>query len=343
MWRAGQVSLVTGPEIDALLAAQDGVVCRRQVLACGDGDHDIRRRLRRREWASVHVGVYVDHTGPLTWTQRAWAAVLVHPRAALTGASALRALGLTRHDRPDDPIRVVVPAGRPADAVAGVVAQRCAAYDVVALTVKSPPRVTVEHAALSVAGQTHDEDAAVAVLADVCQARLTSAARLASHLATLPRLRHRRLLALVLDDLASGAYSALERRYLARVERAHGLPTAARQRRVRPGRSVAYRDVDYLEHGVVVELDGRLAHGAPGQRWADLDRDIDSVVVGDVTVRAAWGQVLQPCRLAAAVGRLLQARGWSGAAHPCGPGCPVGVPRVETGRVLSHLVTENPR
>ena len=93
---------------------------------------------------------------------------------------------------------------------------------------------------------------------------------------------------------------------------------------MRPGRTIAYRDVDYRVQGVVVELDGRLAHGAAGQRWADLDRDIDSVVAGDVTLRAGWGQVLQACRLADAVGRLLRARGWSGAPRPCGPGCPVG-------------------
>lgn len=310
-------------EVDRLLWAQDGVICRRQVLACGGLDHDVRRRLRRREWAGVHPGVYVDHTGPLTWRQRAWAAVLVHPQAALTGASALRAVGLTRHDREVDPIQVVVPARRPVDHVAGVVARRCAAYDEVVLAVKSPPRVTVEHAALTVAGLAGREDAAVAVLADVCQSRLTSAVRLGDHLATLPRQRHKALLGHVLEDVATGAFSALERRYLRHVERPHGLPTATRQRRVRPGRSVAYRDVEYAGLRVVIELDGHLAHGATGQHWADLDRDIDSVVAGDVTVRAGWGQVLEGCRLAAAVARLLRARGWDGAARACGPRCPV--------------------
>ena len=42
---------------------------------------------------------------------------------------------------------------------------------------------------------------------------------------------------------ASGAYSALERRYLVRVERPHGLPTGARQRRVPDGwRTTYFRD-----------------------------------------------------------------------------------------------------
>jgi hypothetical protein len=86
---------------------------------------------------------------------------------------------------------------------------------------------------------------------------------------------------------------------------------------------VAYRDVDYRRHGVVVELDGRLGHEDQVDRWADMDRDIDAVVSGDVTLRAGWRQVLSPCRLGVAVGRLLVARGWRGRPVPCGPGCAV--------------------
>ena len=35
----------------------------------------------------MHNGVYVDHTGPLTWLQRAWAGVLAVWPAALTAES----------------------------------------------------------------------------------------------------------------------------------------------------------------------------------------------------------------------------------------------------------------
>ena len=44
--------------IAELLAQQCGVICRRQVLACGGTDNDIERLVRRREWATVHPGVY---------------------------------------------------------------------------------------------------------------------------------------------------------------------------------------------------------------------------------------------------------------------------------------------
>ena len=45
-----------------LLDLQTGVVTRRQALAAGLAAHDIRRLLRRREWAVPATGVYVTHT-----------------------------------------------------------------------------------------------------------------------------------------------------------------------------------------------------------------------------------------------------------------------------------------
>lgn len=138
-----------------------------------------------------------------------------------------------------------------------------------------------------------------------------------------PRLKHRRFLLEVLEDVATGAYSVLEHRYLTRVERPHGLPTARRQRRVRPGRSAAYRDVEYTIIGLVVELDGQLGHELALDRWDDFDRDIASLVAGDTTVRVGWGQVLEPCRLAFSIARIMRALGWRGRPHPCRRGCPV--------------------
>ena len=77
--------------LQPILKAQTGVISRRQVLDCGLDDSDIARLIRRREWARVHDGVYVDHTGPPSWDQRAWAAVLFHWPAVVSGRSALAA------------------------------------------------------------------------------------------------------------------------------------------------------------------------------------------------------------------------------------------------------------
>jgi hypothetical protein len=173
----------------------------------------------------------------------------------------------------------------------------------------------MEPAALTVASQARTEDAVVAVLADVCQRGRTTPGRLLTALEGKPRLVHRRLMGTILDDVAQGSCSALERR-------PHGLPTATRQRRVRPGRRSCFRDVEYGELAIVVELDGRLGHEGVRDRWLDLERDLASLLVGDLTVRLGWGQVLEPCRLALAVGSLLVARGWTGRPRTCGPDCP---------------------
>ena len=67
-WHLGQV--------EHLAWVQDGVVARRQILDAGGTDGDITRLLRRRELTQVYRGVYVNHTGRLSWTQRQWAGLL---------------------------------------------------------------------------------------------------------------------------------------------------------------------------------------------------------------------------------------------------------------------------
>jgi hypothetical protein len=189
--------------------------------------------------------------------------------------------------------------------------------------------VRLEHALLDVASDACDDATAIAVLADACQSGRTTPARLADRLRLRVRLPRRKFLLLVLEDVANGTYSVLEHRYLTRVERPHGLPTAKRQRRVKPGRSAGYRDVEYLGTATVVELDGRLGHQWQQDRWGDLDRDVDSAVGGDLTVRLGWRQVLDPCGTAVRVARVLAARGWTGTLRPCGPGCAAATRRRE--------------
>ncbi len=285
----GDHRCMLGPVVDDLLELQCGVIARFQALEAGLSDHDVRRLVRRREWARVHPGVYVDHTGPLTWIQRAWAAVLVAWPAALTHDSALRVVDGPgrRRRRPDDPIHVAVDRQRAFRAPPGVVAHRLAHFEAKVLSITHPPRVRIEHAAIDVAAEAPDDLTAVAVLADLVQ----------------------------------GTCSLLERDYLDLVELAHGLPRAQRQVR-ESRRGLLYRDVVYVDYGVVVELDGRLFHDSAQARDLDLERDLDAAVAALLTVRLGWGQAhVRPCDTAVRVGRLLQQRGWTGDVRPC-PACP---------------------
>jgi hypothetical protein len=296
------------------------VIARRQLLAAGADDLLIARMVRRREWVRVHPGVYVDHTGPLTWDQRAWAAVLYAAPAALAGRSALRAHRLRGHDIDDD-IHVVISHDRKVRRRPGVRIERLRDFDRAVQANLSPPRVRVEHALVRVASAARTVDAAVAVLADGCQSRRTTAPRLADELRSTLRLLRRGLLLAIVDDVATGSLSVLERRYLRHVERAHGLPRGTRQQPDRTRSRASQCDVEYVDQALLMELDGRLGHEWAVDRWDDLDRDLDAATSGRLTLRAGWGQVLQPCRLARVVALVLAARGWTGAARACGPRC----------------------
>lgn len=323
-----------------VLSAQEGVISRRQALDAGLDDNDLERLLRRREWARVHPGVFVDHTGASTSAERAWAGVLACWPAALAGSSALQAHGLRLTDHSAhllssrsaavDPVHVAIDHSRRVQPPAGVLLVRRAGFACRALMHLSPPRLRLEEALLDVAASAPNEASAVAVLADACQDGRTTPSRLAETLSGRGRLTHRRTLMAVLTDVAAGALSAFEHRYLVDVERRHHLPAALRQSRrvVRGG--VTFRDVEYREQATVIELDGRLVHSRTRRLWADLSRDIEAAIAGEVSLRLGWGHVLEPCRTAEQVDRLLRSRGWSGQAWACGPTCAVGrrlVPR----------------
>ncbi|MGV0806112.1 type IV toxin-antitoxin system AbiEi family antitoxin domain-containing protein [Mycolicibacterium setense] len=301
-------------DVDDVLGQQDGVISRGQALAAGLAEHEIRRLLRRNEWARVHAGVYVGHTGPLTWSQRAWAAVLYAAPAALCFESALK---------PDTlPIHVAVARQRSMLAEpAGVRIHRVAHLQERVLWNVSPPRMRYEEAALDVACQAKSELDAIAVLANACQSRRTTARRLLHTLDTRGRVRRRRWLRAVLVDIADGTCSVLEHGYLVRVERPHGLPRAIRQKRSTSSVGVCYRDAEYGER-VVVELDGRVFHDSATRRDADFERDLDAAVDGRSTVRLSYGQVFdRPCQTASKIALVLQRHGIAVAGHPCGPGC----------------------
>lgn len=302
-----------------LLHRQHGVLSRAQALAGGLPEHDVRRRIRRREWVVVHPGVYVEHTGPLTTHQRHWAAVLAMAPAALSHASAL---AVATGAPPPAVIHVMVDRDRVVAPPGGVVRHRVAGFESKLHPAASPPRQRLEEAVLDVAAESQRDLDAVAVLCEVVGARRTTPARVRAALDARSRLSRRALLGQVLDDLEAGACSALEQGYLRRVERPHGLPTAGRQVRA-SGRGTVYRDVEYRPWGLLVELDGRAFHTSVRDRTRDLGRDLAAAVAGQETVRLGWGQVYAgACATAAAIGALLRRRGWPGeptACADCGP------------------------
>ena len=304
-------------ELEHLLTrVQDGVVSRRQLRELGARDHDIVRLIRRRDLVAVHPGVYVNHTGKLTWVQRAWVAVLACWPAALCHESAL----------PNPPaagaIHVAIDHRRSVRPPARVVVHRMADFDERITWRRSPPRVMLEHAAIDVVLGTTSVADRFRVFADACQTRETSPAAIARALTTRIRVPDRSLLVELLHDLDTGACSVLERGYLD-LERRHGLPEASRQRPDHLAGRTIYRDAPYANFGVKIELDGRAFHDNAAARDRDAERDLDTLVTDDsTTVRLTYGQVFdRGCQTIAKVAALLERRGWPGPFVRC-PGCP---------------------
>ncbi|WP_182379444.1 hypothetical protein [Nocardioides sp. WS12] len=316
-------------DIDDLLDRQDGVIARHQVLARGHSPAFVARKVRRRDLVTVHPGVYVNHTGPLVWRQRAWAAVLACWPAALSGWSAIRAHegpGRRRFDD-DRPIEVMVRHGRRPPLLDGVRARESRRFEESAQLHLSPPRQRYDDAIIELADRASNELDMIAVLADACGGRRTTAARLLSRMEQMSRLARRALMEAVLQDVADGTCSVLEHGYLTRVERAHELPRGLRQVAARgeDGRRM-FRDVVYggsrPRWRQIVELDGRLGHDSATDRDRDMERDLDAALGLEDTVRLGYGQVFaRSCSTAERVGRLLQMRGWAGEPSQC-PECP---------------------
>lgn len=298
-----------------LVDVQSGVVSRRQLVEAGATDVDIRRWVRRRDLVRVHSGIYVNHTGPLSWSSRAWVAVLFHWPAALSHESAVNLAG--------DPVHVAVDATRKAvTRLPGVRVHRLAGLQDRVLWNMGPPRVRFEDALLGLVSAAPTRADAMALVADACRRRRTTPLRVAHELEMRTRVRNRAWMSDVLAEAAAGVQSLLESGYRRRVERAHALPRGEGQRRQVTVDGVVYRDVSYRRLRAVVELDGRLGHEDSRDRWNDMDRDLLAATEELLTVRLGWRHVeVTPCRTAARLAVVFRARGWRGSPRRCGPGC----------------------
>jgi len=307
-------------DLDARIKHQDGLISRRQALGHGLSVTDIKRRVRRREWVAVHPGVYVNHTGELTWRQRAWAAVLAGgPGAALCLDSALRAHeGPGRKQFDASTIHVAVPHGRRLLVPEGVRLHQVVDLSSRVQWNKTPPCTKYDDTVLDLASRGTTLTS-VARLADACGSRRTTAARLRGRLDERKRIPQRDWLRSVLSDVADGTCSVLEHGFLDLVERPHGLPPGERQAVRDLGNGRVYRDVDLPDLGMRIELDGKLFHTSTEDRDRDLERDLDSVVEEDgTTIRLGFGQVYdRPCSTAAKLAIVLRKHGWAGDAITC--------------------------
>lgn len=302
---------------------QHGVLSRAQALESGISPATVSWRLRGGHWQRLQRGVYATFTGQPDREAILWAALhRAGPDAVLSHWTAAEVSKLTSSQ--SSLIHVTVARHQHVRSIPGVIIHRSSRVAQARHPTVTPPRTRIEETALDLAGCSKDIEDALAWLARACAARLTTPDRIRAALDRRARVRWRQALAAGLDDIAEGAHSSLELRYVRQVERAHGLPRAQRQVRTVRGRRTEYKDALYTEFGVGVETDGAVAH-PPEAHWRDRHRDNAAVVDGIITLRYSWADVTQrPCRTAAEVAAVLQQHGWRGFPRPCGPSCPIG-------------------
>jgi len=282
------------------------VVSREQVLPFGS-DRVIARWVHERRLTPITRGVY--SLGDGGWEQQAWTGILLGNRHAVLGGSTAAYLDRLVKEPPAqvtvfvgprrkvhrDPRWRFITAGRQG--------------------VRYPRRTPASRTIVDLAGQL-TPDALAALVSAAVGRRLATPETIMAALASVKRHPCRALLSEIAADTAVGVRSALERRYLRDVERAHGLPPSKRQQ----GPLTMRTDVWYEEYGVIIELDGRAYHDGVAA-WNDLDRDNQHRLKAQLTLRYAWTPVaVAPCRVMREVVTALHQRGWPGHPHPC-PQC----------------------
>jgi len=271
----------------------------------------------------MHRGIYATFTGAPTRGARLWAAVLsVGPGAVLSYETAAELHGLA--DYMSNPIHVTVPHDRHVGPPQGVSLHRSRRPVEVTQRDAYPPLTTVEETVLDLTQTSKTFDDVCGWVTRAIARELTDESRLRQAMGNRPRLGWRADLHELIIAAAGGDHSVLEFRYHRDVEQAHGLPAAVRQVPFTgPGGRRGRRDRVYEEYGVVIELDGRLAHPAENE-WKDKTRDNAAAAEGKQSLRYGWTHVTQqPCATAAEVARVLRLHGWEGQPRPCSPGCPV--------------------
>jgi hypothetical protein len=310
---------------DSLLDNQCGVVTRAQALAAGMTIDAVRAQLRAGRWQPIFRSVYATFSGPVPRESTRWAAVLrAGAGALLSHQSAAELIGLA--DEPVLATHVTVPAGRRILPIPGVITHQSCRVDEARHPIRLPPQTRVEETVLDLTQTSTSLEQALGWIARACGRRLTRPERITTALGLRKKVRWRAELQSALGEVADGAHSLLELRYLRDVERAHGLPRASRQHLTVRSGSRLYDDVRYEEFRVVVELDGRAAH-PDDARWRDMRRDNASVVDGRRVLRFGWGDVVErPCDVAIQVIEVLRAAGWRGIGCGCQAACPVRCP-----------------
>ena len=281
------------PRWTALLAAQDAVVHRRDLFACGWTEGAVEHRLGR-DWQVLLPGVVLTVTGvPTVWQQRRAALLWAGLRAALTSWTGLAVQGVRCEETAD--VHVAVPHARQLSTRAFV---RAPGRVLVHRTTRpldsqgSLPVLPVARCVVDACLPMSSLTDVRAVVSAAVQQRRTTVERLQEELERAPQ-RGSGLLRSVLDEVGDGARSAPEAA-LVRAVRRRSLPAYRMNVDVYDGdgRWLARVDLAFPALRIAVEVDGQRWH-LRADRWvADVERHTRLEAAGWTVLRYTAARVL---------------------------------------------------
>ena len=264
------------------LADDYGGVLSRALLRGCDVDHEmVRREIAAERWMVHGHQTVAMTTAPLSTAARRWQAVWETGLkvAALDGTSALQHAGLTGFD--DETVHLSVKHTAEVTPLHGVRIHkviRRLEHEVIDAGI---PRTRPSVAAVRAAHWAVSDRQAALVLVMPVQQRLCTGAQLVEAESLIRGRNRRKLIHVLVHDIADGAHSLGELDVVAACRR-RGLPEPTRQEVRRLPNGAAYLDIAWKEARLVVEVDG--AGHALGLQVIGDDLRQNEVQLGDELV-----------------------------------------------------------
>lgn len=257
-----------------LAGTQHGLIAQRQLSALGVSRASVRAQLRAGRWSQRTSSVFSTTTGPLSWEQRLWRAVLHSGPGSLIGClTAAKVHGMRNWDR--DEITVLVDNDLSFEDLSGVRFFRTRRPTTDMRAHSDLPLCLIAPAILLFAGYEPNRRTAHGAVAAAVQQRLTDVAELAVWLERMRPLRGAKGFRALFDDIGSGAQSLAEVDLRRACRRCHvRQPDAQRPRFDRRGQR-RFTDAEWrLSDGrtLVLEVDGAF-HDDVLQAAADRARN----------------------------------------------------------------------
>ena len=274
-----------------LLRVQAGIATREQLIRNDVSVSEFTANVNARRWRRLNDHVIATHNGPLTRRQAMWAAILSAPFPVALCAETVYEL-FRVPGAETEVIHVLVPRGARVLPVPGVrlsvhESRRFPSAHEVMIR-EGLPITSLARAAVDSAAWSKDVRRAWRLAVAPIQARLIRPEQIRAELDKAGKVRRRRSLSLLLNDLEGGAQALREVEFL-RFCRRHGLPTPKCQARLDSQGRRRYLDAEFRRRSgrpLHVEIDGGI-HLKLAIRAQDTIKDNDAHIAGQLVLRYA--------------------------------------------------------